>query len=72
MEQAREVLDWSINKIRTDPLTFLLSVYAVGYFPALLTSLVLSFIHGSDVNLIGICFQAIYDATLWPLKVVGF
>ena len=72
MELAREAWQWSADKIRNDPLTFVLSVYAVGYLPALLTSLVLSFIHGSDVNLIGVCFQAIYDATIWPLKVAGF
>ncbi|TIX15208.1 MAG: hypothetical protein E5V41_16550 [Mesorhizobium sp.] len=67
-----ELFQWSSAKARTDPLALVLAVYVVGYLPALLTSLLLSLVNGSDVNIIGVCFRAIYDATIWPLKVAGF
>lgn len=69
---TREALNWSVNKIRTDPLTFLLSVYVAGFLPAWITSCVLAYANGTDLNILGICFNAFFDAAFWPLKVVGF
>ncbi|RWF44311.1 MAG: hypothetical protein EOS65_02735 [Mesorhizobium sp.] len=68
----RECLQWSTAyKLRNDPLTLVLSIYVLGFLPAVITSLILSFLTG-DTSPAGIAFRAIIDATLWPLKVAGF
>ncbi|RUU23523.1 hypothetical protein EOD08_26000 [Mesorhizobium sp. M6A.T.Ca.TU.002.02.2.1] len=72
MELAREALHWSVNKIKTDPLTFVLSVYVAGYIPAWITSWILAYASDTDLNMMGIGINAFYDAAIWPLKVAGF
>ncbi|RWN33421.1 hypothetical protein [Mesorhizobium sp.] len=72
MEHAREALQWSANKVRTDPLTFALSVYVAGYIPAWITSCILAYGSDTDLNMMGTAFNAFYDAAIWPLKVAGF
>jgi hypothetical protein len=72
MEQAREAWQWSINKLRTDPLTFVLSVYVLGIFPAWITSCILAYEMNTDLNLFDATYNAMFDAVLWPLKVIGY
>lgn len=72
MDFARETFDWSVNKVRTDPFTFVLCIYAIGLLPAALTSLLLTFVRNADAPWLFATVQALTDAAIWPLKVAGF
>jgi hypothetical protein len=62
MEQTREALRWSANKIVHDPLTFLLSVYVLGFFPALAVGAIATY----GEHPVNALLLTIEYAALWP------